>query len=77
MLARSRPAPCRKRAFSNVLKHGLTRTRSSLTEGLARPGLGKKTIDDELLEEIETHLLMADVGAEATATHHRRISPRR
>ena len=48
------------------LKQGLSRTRGSLTQGLARLVLGKKTIDDELLEEIETHLLTADVGAAAT-----------
>ena len=29
--------------------------------------LGKKTIDDDLLEELETRLLMADVGVEATS----------
>ncbi len=49
------------------LKQRLGRTRGSLTEGLARLVLGKKVIDDELLEEIETRLLLADVGAEATA----------
>ena len=52
--------------FFQRLKQGLTRTRGSLTEGLARLVLGKKAIDDELLEEIETHLLTADVGAAAT-----------
>jgi len=52
--------------FFQRLKQGLTRTRSSLTDGLARLVLGKKAIDDELLEEIETHLLTADVGAAAT-----------
>ena len=49
------------------LKERLGRTRGSLTEGLARLVLGKKAIDDEILEEIETRLLMADVGADATA----------
>ena len=49
------------------LKQKLSRTRGSLTEGLARLVLGKKAIDGEILEEIETHLLMADVGADATA----------
>jgi len=49
------------------LKQRLGRTRGSLTEGLARLVLGKKAIDDEILEEIETRLLMADVGADATA----------
>ena len=59
-VAASRPG------FFQRLKQGLTRTRSSLTEGLASLVLGKKVIDDELLEEIETHLLTADVGAAAT-----------
>ena len=49
------------------LKQRLGRTRGSLTEGLARLVLGKKAIDEDVLEEIETRLLMADVGAEATA----------
>ncbi len=47
-------------------KKGLSKTRHQLTNGLANLFLGKKTIDDELLEEIETQLLTADVGAEAT-----------
>ena len=48
------------------LKSGLSRTRHSLTEGVATLVLGSKAIDDELLEEIETSLLVADVGVEAT-----------
>jgi len=52
--------------FFQRLRRGLNRTRSSLTEGLARLVAGKKTIDDELLEEIEAHLLTADVGGAAT-----------
>jgi len=48
------------------LKSGLKRTRGNLSEGLANLFLGKKTIDDDLLEELETNLLMADVGVEAT-----------
>ncbi len=48
------------------LRDGLSRTGNTLTEGLGNLVLGKKEIDDELLEEIETHLLMADVGIEAT-----------
>ena len=49
------------------LKQRLGRTRGSLTDGLARLVLGKKAIDDEILDEIETRLLTADVGADATA----------
>jgi len=48
------------------LKQGLSRTRESLTGGVADLVLGSKSIDDELLEEIETMLLVADVGVEAT-----------
>src|SRR3569623_197402 len=49
------------------LKQRLGRTRGSLTDGLARLVLGKKAIDDEILDEIEPRLLTADVGADATA----------
>lgn len=48
------------------LKGGLSRTRSTLTEGIGDLVLGRKEIDDELLEEIETQLLVADMGVEAT-----------
>lgn len=48
------------------LKQGLNRTREQLTKGLAHLMLGKKTVDDDLLEEIEMLLLTADVGVEAT-----------
>ncbi|MCF6234983.1 MAG: signal recognition particle-docking protein FtsY [Gammaproteobacteria bacterium] len=48
------------------LKGGLTRTRSGLTDSLSSLVLGKKTIDDELFEEIEDLLLSADVGIDAT-----------
>jgi fused signal recognition particle receptor len=48
------------------LKAGLSRTRSGITDGLADLVLGKKAIDDEVLEEIETLLLTSDVGMEAT-----------
>ena len=48
------------------LREGLSRTRHNLSDGLADLVLGSKSIDDELLEEIETRLLVADVGIEAT-----------
>ena len=50
------------------LKAQLTKSREAFTSGLSRLFLGKKQIDDELLEELETLLLQADVGFEAT-TH--------
>ena len=54
-------------SFFARVKQGLTRTRAGFSDGLASLLLGKKTIDDDLLEEIETQLLVADVGVEATA----------
>ncbi|MDM8568228.1 signal recognition particle-docking protein FtsY [Thiotrichales bacterium HSG1] len=48
------------------LKQGLNKTRENFTSGLANLLLGKKAIDDDLLAEIETLLLTADVGVEAT-----------
>jgi len=52
--------------FFQRIKKGLSRTSSQLVEGVASALLGKKQIDDELLEELETQLLMADVGIDAT-----------
>jgi fused signal recognition particle receptor len=48
------------------LKNKLTKTRSSMTKGLADIFLGQKQIDDELLENLEDQLLISDVGIEAT-----------
>lgn len=48
------------------LKSGLSRTSRGLTSGLADLFLGRKEIDAEVLEELETRLLLADVGVEAT-----------
>jgi len=56
----------RKTGLFARLKSGLARTRHSLTEGVASLVLGSKAIDAELLEDIETTLLLADVGVEAT-----------
>jgi fused signal recognition particle receptor len=58
--------PEKKPGFFSRLKQGLSRTRSGITEGMASLVLGKKAIDDEVLEEIETLLLSSDVGVEAT-----------
>ena len=60
-----REAPQEAGLFAR-LKAGLARTRHNLTEGVASLVLGSKAIDADLLEEIETTLLLADVGVEAT-----------
>ena len=56
-----------KVGFFARLKQGLSKTSASIGEGMASLFLGKKAIDDDLLEEIETRLLTADVGVEATS----------
>lgn len=53
-------------SFFSRVKQGLGRTRAGFSDGLAGLLLGKKAIDDELLEEIETQLLIADVGVDAS-----------
>lgn len=58
--------PSQKVSLYQRLKAGLKKTRQNFGEGLANLVLGKKKIDDELLEEIETQLLLADIGVEAT-----------
>src|SRR5476651_1797406 len=63
----SPPAETTKAGFFARLKQGLSKTSASIGEGMASLFLGKKAIDDDLLEEIETRLLTADVGVEATA----------
>ena len=52
--------------FLSRLQNGLSRTRGRLTEGISSLVLGEKVIDASLLEDIETQLLVADVGIEAT-----------
>ena len=56
----------KKKGFFNRLATGLSKTRSGFSDGVANLLLGKKEIDDDLLEDLETQLVMADVGVEAT-----------
>ncbi|MDR2014513.1 MAG: signal recognition particle-docking protein FtsY [Azoarcus sp.] len=54
-----------KRSWAERLKSGLARTRQQLGGGLA--GLfGRRKIDEDLLEELESTLLMADCGMDVT-----------
>ncbi|MDX1353781.1 MAG: signal recognition particle receptor subunit alpha, partial [Thiomicrorhabdus sp.] len=55
-----------KVGFFTRLKNGLSKTRQSFTESLAGLVLGKKEIDDDLLDDLEMILLTADVGIDAT-----------
>jgi len=67
--ASSRPSPQTAeegRGFFARLKSGLRRSREQLQEGVAQLVLGKKIIDEELLEELEGLLLQADMGVPVT-----------
>ena len=48
------------------LKSGLGRTRSQLAAGMGNLLLGEKEIDEAALEELETALLLTDVGIDTT-----------
>lgn len=52
-------------SFFNRLKASLSRTKSNIGSGLSGLFRGK-SIDDELYEELETQLLIADVGVDTT-----------
>ena len=58
--------PARPGFFAR-LRQGLSKTSASIGEGMASLFLGRKAIDDDLLDELETRLLTADVGVEATS----------
>lgn len=55
-----------KRGFFSRLRHGLGRTSENLVQGMGTLFLGRKEIDEDLLEELESRLLLADVGVDAT-----------
>jgi len=52
--------------FFERLKTGLAKTRAHFTHSLATLLLGKKELDAAVFEVLETQLLLADVGIEAT-----------
>ena len=50
------------------LSKSLEKTKRTFSDGMADFFLGKKSIDSELLDELESRLLRADVGMDATTT---------
>ncbi|MFK5894008.1 MAG: signal recognition particle-docking protein FtsY [Pseudomonadota bacterium] len=55
-----------KISLFSSLKKGLGKTRAILNTDIVELVSNKKTIDDDLLEDIESQLLMADIGVEST-----------
>lgn len=70
------PKEEKKKGFFGRIRDGLSKTRSGLADGLADLLVGKKEIDDDLLEDLETQLIMADVGMEATQEIMERLTGR-
>ena len=64
--AQEQPAEDDGAGLFGRLTRGLSRTGSQFASGVGRLFLGRKQIDAELLEDLETALLQADVGVEAT-----------
>jgi fused signal recognition particle receptor len=75
------PAVVQAEAESSVglfsrLRRGLGRTSGTLVQGMGTLFLGRKEIDDDLLEELESRLLLADVGVDATVDIIGRLTQR-
>ena len=70
------PTPIEDNSFFGRMKVGLSRTREQLANGMVTLLIGGKEIDDELLEEIETQLLVSDIGVDATRTIIDRLTER-
>jgi fused signal recognition particle receptor len=58
--------PKTERGLFRRLRDGLAKTRGQLAAGVGNLLLGKKQIDDAMLDDLETGLLRADVGVTAT-----------
>lgn len=58
--------PSPKESIFARFRKGLSKTRHQLGEGISRLLLGKKEISQELLEELETLLISADLGLDTT-----------
>ena len=67
-------SPSASKPFAR-LRDRLRRTRHGLVSGLARLFAGRK-LDDEALEELESRLLLADVGVEVTTQVIQRLTER-
>ena len=68
--------PAADNSFFGRMKVGLSRTREQFANGMVTLLIGGKEIDDELLEEIETQMLVSDIGVDATRTIIDRLTER-
>ncbi|TCS37190.1 signal recognition particle-docking protein FtsY [Reinekea marinisedimentorum] len=62
------PAEPSKKRWVDRVKSGLGKTREQFSSGVATAVLGKKTLDEDILDALEMLLLTSDVGIESTKT---------
>ena len=62
-----KPQKEEKKGLLSRLQLGLSKTAGKFGNGINTLLLGKKVVDEELLEDIEMQLLTADIGVEATS----------
>ena len=55
-----------KKRLLDRVRQGLGKTRTQLISGLEGLFLGEKVIDQDIIEQIETTLFLADVGVSVT-----------
>ena len=58
------------------LRNGLAKTRAQLAEGVGNLLLGEREINEDVLDELETALLLTDVGVETTQSIMEELSGR-
>src|SRR5215216_1634896 len=65
-----------KQTIFNRFKKGLSKTRTQFGEGLSRLLLGKKVIDYDIIDDLETLLISADFGLKASQSILSHLSQR-
>ncbi len=71
------PTEKRGRGLFSRLKSGLAKTRKILTTDIDDLFLGKKLVDDDMLEDLEELLITADMGVQTTMDIMQKISKKR
>src|SRR5690554_2590196 len=64
------------KAKKDKLDQGLSKTKESVLQKLARVVVGKSMVDDDVLDELEEMLISSDVGVETTLKIIQRIEKR-
>jgi fused signal recognition particle receptor len=72
--ANDAPGKQEKTGYFKRLKNRLSKTRESFSSGFDRIFVGKKKIDDEILEELEELLITSDIGVQTTMELIERIA---